>query len=460
MRKDKVLSEIRALTESVISRTELANKMGLSFGTKRDLYQACGYPSEQDLDYTYFKSRFDRQGIATRIICAPVAATWKLSPEVYEDEDPKIETVFESTWNDLVLNKNIWSRIKRVDTLAGIGQYSVLLLGFDDGEDLSTEVAPNSNRQLLFIQPYSEDNADIEEWDTDPSSERYNLPISYSIKISRGTTYENRLVNWTRIIHIADGLLESDVYGTPRLQCVYNRLQDLETISAGSAEMFWQGAFPGIAYIMDKDADPGTQDIESMDDEIQKYIHKLRRYMKLRGVTPQQLAPNISSPKEQAQLQLQLISAGSGIPSRILVGSERGELASSQDEKNWNERINERRLDYGTCLLRSLIDRLIYTGVLPTPKDYYIYWPNIDSLRENEKATIAETRMKALATYMNAIGAQDVYPFEFFLQNELGLSQEEIELISRYVGKSFKEEEDDKVSEKDYKVSEEKEMEE
>lgn len=454
-RKDKLINEIRTLTESVISRAELASKMGLSFGTKRDLYQACGYPSEQDLNYIYFKSRFDRQEIATRIISAPVAATWKLSPGVYEDEDPKVETLFESTWNDIVLSKNIWSRIKRVDILAGIGRYSIFLLGFDDGEDLSSEVVPDNNRQLLFIQPYSEASATIEEWNIDPFSERYNLPLSYNIKISRGNTYENKLVHWSRVIHIAEGLLESDIYGTPRLKCVYNRLQDLETIAAGSAEMFWQGAFPGIAYIMDKDADPGTQDIESMDDEIQKYIHKLRRYMKLRGVTPQQLAPNISSPKEQAQLQLQLISAGSGIPLRILVGSERGELASSQDEKNWNERINERRLDWGSNILRSLVDRLIHVGVLPTPKDYYIDWPNIDSLRENEKATIAETRMKALAAYMNAIGAQDIYPFEFFLQNELGLSQEEIELISKYVDKSFKDEEED-----DKKVSEEKEMEE
>ena len=63
-----------------------------------------------------------------------------------------------------------------------------------------------------------------------------------------------------------------------------------------------------------------------------------------------------------------MISAETGIPKRILTGSERGELASSQDRDNWFERYPERILIlvflfifYAFCL-HILI---LFRGILP-----------------------------------------------------------------------------------------------
>lgn len=434
--KKELITNIQYMQDTIVSRASLAAKMGKSFGTKRDLYQACGYPDALELNFTYYISRFSRQEVAKRVVMAPVLATWKDPPLIHEDKDPIIQTQFEDMWEDIVKKHRIFHYIRRSDILAGLGQYSVLLLGFDDGEDLSKEVTPSSNRNLIFIQPYSEANAYIEMWDQDPASSRFNLPLMYSVRISNqgNQDYIEKSVHWSRVIHIADGLLENDVYGTPRLKCVYNRLQDLETIVAGSAEMFWQGAFPGVIFSMDADADPNTQTIAQMDDEISKYIHKLRRYMKMQGVTPHQLMPNIVSPTEHAMMQLKLISSGTGIPLRILIGSERGELSSAQDENNWNNRVDERRMDYGENILRNIIDRFIYVGILPEVKEYYIEWPPLASITVEDQARIAEMRMKAIAAYTNALGAQDIYPPEYFLRNELKLSTEEIEEVNNYIG--------------------------
>lgn len=441
--KQQLVSQIRTMQDAVISRSELSARLGKSFGDGRELYKVCGYPTEAELVFSYYEARFSRQEIAKRIISAPVFATWRQSPEVYEDEDPLVSTPFEKAWSSLVKKRRLYHYIRRLDTLAGIGQYSVLLLGFNDGQDLSTEVFPGKGRELLFVQPYSEVNATINLLDADSRSERFNLPLNYQIKMVSGTNSTiQQLVHWSRIIHVADGLLENDVYGIPRLQCVYNRLQDLETISAGSAEMFWQGAFPGIIFSTDAEADPDAQTIAQMDDEIVKYIHKLRRYMRMQGVTPHQLLPAIKEPTEFVMVQLRLISSGTGIPLRILIGSERGELASSQDEENWNDRIDERRQDYGETIIRSVVDRLMYVGVLPSVEEYFVDWPDIGGLKDEDRAKVSDLRMKALAAYTNAIGAQDIYPVEFFLQNELGLSPEEVKEIFDSVEKQLGEEEE------------------
>lgn len=430
--KQKLVGQLHAMTSAIISRAELAAKMGMSFGTDRDLYKVCGYPSEEVLDFPYFYSRYKRQETAKRVIDAFVSATWRTPPTICEDEDPQVQTIFEKAFYDLSEEKNLWSYIRRLDTLSGIGQYAVMLIGIDDGLDLSDEVLPGKNRRLLFLQPYSEESALINTWDEDPQSERYNLPHMYNIDLRRGDGKRSvsKQVHWSRVVHVAEGLLEGDVYGTPSLECIYNRLQDLETIVSGSAEMFWQGAFPGIVYSMDKDADPGAQSIAEMDDEIKKYMHKLRRYMKLQGVTPHQLMPNITDPTNYAMMQLKLISAGKGIPLRILLGSERGELASSQDERNWNSRVDERRSGFGKTLLRSIMDRLIYMGILPEPKKYYIEWPDLNSLSSEDQAKVAKLRSETIATYSNALGAQDIYPIDMFLSKELGLSIEEVQLIT------------------------------
>lgn len=455
--KAQLLGELKVLTESVISRADLSSRFGKSFGTNRDLYSSCGYVEDTNLTFQHYEARFQRQDIARRILMAPVRATWRKPPEVYDDENPDVDTEFEKIWQAIEKKFRIWNYLKRADILSGIGQYSVLLIGTNDGLDLSQEVLQGKDRQLLFLQPYSEDNAPVEVWEDDTTSERYSLPLTYKLKMmtSSNLRYNDTSVHWTRVIHIAEDLLENDVYATPRLKPVFNRLQDLETISAGSAEMFWQGAFPGLVLSVDADADPGGQTITDMNTEIKNYIHKLRRIMRLQGVTPHQLLPAIADPTNHAMLQLKLIAGTAGIPLRILIGSERGELASTQDDDNWNDRIDERRNDFADPLIRSLIDRFIYMGILPEPKsgEYFIDWPDIDALKEEDQAKIADIRSRALAAYCNAMGATDIYPPEKFLEREMGLSPNEIQEIKEYIGHNLRiEKEEEKIEEKEEEI--------
>lgn len=431
--------ELKTLASDLMGRAGLASKMGKSFGTDRDIYEALGYTKNPVFDDYY--TRYERQDVASRIIDAPVEATWKEAPSIIENEDPE-DTEFERQWKEIAEKRHIFHYLGRADKVAGIGEYGILLLGFDDANNANPREPVEKTTELLYLRPYTQNNADVSEWETDSSNERYGLPKIYKLQTSTAQKDGTQSIDahWTRVIHLAEGLLENDVYGKPRLRAVLNRLQDLDLVSGGSAEMFWRGAFPGIAFKLGEDATMESQDKEALEDEIENYVHDLKRYMRIQGLDIHELKAQIADPKNHFDLLISLISAATGIPKRILTGSERGELASSQDEKNWASRIDERRKNYiGPMVLRVFIQRLIDIGVLPKPKLFEIEWSDLFAIGEKDKSDIAKVKVETLAIYSNAIGADTIIPPSMFLKKFLEFDADEIEEIEVEVGKIVEE---------------------
>ncbi len=83
-----------------------------------------------------------------------------------------------------------------------------------------------------------------------------------------------------------------------------------------------------------------------------------------------------------------LLSGATGIPRRILLGSEAGQLASEQDRANWAERIEERRTSFAEpVILLPFIRKMQDAEVLPQTDDIEIEWPNafhMSPLEENQ----------------------------------------------------------------------------
>jgi len=375
-----------------------------------------------------------------------VNASWRLSPELKDEGGG--ETPFEKAWADLLDRVKVLQYLARADKLAGIGQYSVLFLGFGDGLNFDLPVRTGQDMQLLYLFPYIQKAAGINSWVLDTTDPRYGLPLAYKIDMQNAQRagLVNKIVHHSRVLHISEGLLDDDVYGLPKLEPVLNRLQDLEMLSGGSAEMFWRGAFPGISFELDAEADAQTLPVDDIKDEIESYIHGLKRYLRLQGITAHQLNPNIASPEQHISAQLKLISGSTGIPLRILIGSERGELASTQDQKNWLGRVDDRRRNHcEPMILRPFIDRMIEVGVLPEPKEgtYSVDWPELFEPGEGDAATVAKTKTEALAVYSNASGADMLIPPSIFFKLFLGLTPDQIQEIEEAVAEYELEQEDE-----------------
>lgn len=437
---NKQIKEVMQRLGALSSRMKFAETLGQTYGGNRDLYQALGYKKE--LTYRDYYQHYKRADIAKVIINKPANAVWGNPPKLSEkgqaviDEDEKS---LNNQWNMLIKKHNLFSQLIRLDKLLGLGRYAILLFGFDDTADFSKPLNTDKNPELLYIQPYSEEGAEIQTFETDRSNPRYGLPVLYHIKTLNPTTNTKNLaipVHYSRVLHVVEDPLENQVYGTPRLEALFNRLQDLQKLLGGSAEMFWRGARPGYAAIADKDGDFGEIDPDEMKDQFDEFEHNLRRWITVQGVSIEDLAPQVASPKEHIDAQIMMISIVTGIPKRILTGSERGELASTQDEKVWNSLIKDRMSTFAEPqILRPLLDKLIDCNVLVTEEeDYTLTWPKMSAMGEKEKADITKMRAQAIGEYLKTPGADILIPPEIWLRDEFGYTEKQIRDIEDIVG--------------------------
>src|SRR6266436_4267098 len=86
-RARRFVANTQAITSQLISRMQLSVRAGLSFGGKRDLYKTFGY--DRLLDYNKYYARYQRNGLATRIVNCWAEATWRKPPSVFDVDDSK-----------------------------------------------------------------------------------------------------------------------------------------------------------------------------------------------------------------------------------------------------------------------------------------------------------------------------------------------------------------------------------
>jgi len=404
------------MANELLTRTLMVNALldryfgaGVSFSThegNRDMYLVLGYPN--DLDYDYYLDRYTRQDIASRIVESAPEATWADDPIIYDGKPPALHTFelqgteFERAFLHLCKRLPIISRIERGDIVSGIGDFGILLIGLKDGRDLDQPVGfIRSPDDIAYLTPYRAGSIDIKEWDDNTASERYGQPVLYTVSINDGKGGEQAVeIHWSRIIHLAEDS-DDGIIGRPRLQGVINRLIDLEKLVGGGSEATWKLMDKGYTFDVSPEFSLDEEDEEKMLTQIQEFEHGLRRILLTRGVNVSQLGSDVVDPTGLFDIILSLISAHTNIPKRMLVGSERGELASSQDEKNWAKVINRRRTRYAEpFILRPFIDRLILIGALPQPinGEYDIAWRPVIDLTEVDQARVTSSVAASIAS--------------------------------------------------------------
>jgi len=417
---------VLGLYSELTNRVALASQMGFQYRGARDVYQALGYPLQSTLKYGDYKNRYIRQDIAKAIIDRPVKASWKGELNVIETVS-KNETAFEKQWKELSDRLKLKSIFIRADKLTGIGQFSILLLGLNDivtNEAFKTPVRKTAGLKLLYVKPVGQDNTSIIKFDDNPKSERYGKPVLYKVSTrvrntDTGGQDVDLIVHYTRVVHLVEDVLDDEVYGTPRLEAVFNRLIDLDKLVGGDAEMFWRGARPGYTGKVDPDYEMTAAGMEELKSQINEFEDNLRRILINQGVSYEALEQQISDPASHVDIQMMMISAVTEIPKRILTGSERGELSSAQDKQEYISFITSRREEKNEpMILRPFIDHCVNIGVLPKPKDgkYVIVWDKLFSLSDKEKVEMGKMRSVALKEYGLSPVAQELMPFDMFCE--------------------------------------------
>ncbi|MCK5603047.1 DUF1073 domain-containing protein, partial [Candidatus Pacearchaeota archaeon] len=273
---------------------------------------------------------------------------------------------------------------------------------------------------------------------------RYGQPLMYELKVDAedGKASSTMIVHHSRVLHVAENPVEKNYIGTPRLERVFNNIENIVKISGSGGESYWRGAFPGLGLIMDKDAKLTPTESDAIKEELADYKHNLSRFLKLKGITPEKLDHAPTSSSTQVDTELKLIAFTIRVPKRILEGSERGELSSGQDKDSFNEQIRARRIQYiDPFILRELIDRLQSLGIL-SEAEYMVDWSELDELTPKEKANNNKTRTETLTIYAKSPEAKELIPPEFYLSLFLGMDDEQIKTILAAAASVQKDEED------------------
>lgn len=461
-------------------RREIQDKLS---HPKRDLYQDCGYPESSELSAAKFLDLYERFPIATRVIDLPVDESWRIQPVVFETKELE-ETEFEKAWNSL--NQSLYSQVetnhhigdhgslvwevcKRADKLSRIGSFGVLLLELSDidGENVTYDKpAPGfslsgedsggnaTDITLVGLRCFDETHVDIVEWYTEgPLNGR---PRMYSVTISEtdnntgehhaiGVTTQDVQVHWTRIVHLADGLTNSEFVGTPALKPVVNEIMDLRKVFGASGEGYWRMAFPWLSFESHPNlGGKATIDKDALSEEVERAKNTLERYMATVGGSWKTIAGTVTDPKPHIDPRISAICVYLGCPVRIFNGSERGELASSTDKDSWDERMIMRQTSYITPkIIAPLVNRLITTGVLPVPSEGFgVRWPDLTTLSLQSKATWAVTQVNAITKYVQGGGDYLIAPAHF-LTKVLGFSPQEAQEILNHTQEHIDEGVDD-----------------
>lgn len=420
----------------------------------RDINESCKYPDV--ITPADYHEMYQREGIAARVVDVMPNECWTEAPKISETDDAEENTAFEEALETLNNKKHLDHHLARIDRLSGVGRFGILLIGIDDGKPLTEPVdgvtddgefsgtRTEATRKLLYLRPFEESVVEVADSVTDVSNPRFGLPNHYNVTFQDENSQSfSQKIHWTRVIHVAEHREMSEVYATPRMMKLYNRLMDIRKILSGSGEMFWKGAFPGISFEVNSDDTGAELDKEGLRNEMQAYMDGLQRYLALDGVSAKSLAPQVASPAGHLDAQLDYISIALGVPKRVFMGSEQGELASSQDSKTWNKRVMKRQNDYLTPLvIRPFIDRLMQMGILPYVEEYTVKWPDLMSTTEAEKAEIATKWANAFAKYV-AGDVEQMIPMTEFLKFFAGMDDDEIKQIADALEEFQREQEED-----------------
>jgi len=424
-------NEIREMVLN--ERTFRQRLMETTFDRRRDYNKECGFPETSEIDCDRLYAFYERDAICARVVDIWPDECFQARYEVYETEDETQITPFEEAIRNLPKELGaetsysnddesdlLASYLHRADKECGVNRYSVIVIGSDDESDLSAPLefkpGPTVTRKLTFLRVYPEKYAQISQREGNKFDKRYGRPTVYNIQldasdneggmVAGSVNSSSGYIHWTRVVHIADNLMKgSEILGQPRPLPVFNNILSCFKVTAGSAEMYWQGAFPGLSFETHPQMG-GDVSINKtkMRGEIEQFFNGMQRYLVNRGMSVKSLAPQVVDPTPQIDKQIEQICIKGGYPVPVFKGYEVGENAGSMNTEQWQERIRGRqRKQLTPRCINPLYDRFINLGMLPIPKQgYKTKWGDIAAQSRRDKAEVGNILMDTLVAYMSS----------------------------------------------------------
>jgi hypothetical protein len=399
-------NQLNGLTSTLTLRDQIGGILGLSHGGERSTYDIYGYPAQYYFRDGYRYAR--REGVANRVAFGVPASCWRGGFIVKEGTpDEESDSILDDEINKLNL-KQLFSRFERADVLNRMGAFSVLFVGVPDGLDFDQPIGSVSGDGFnsIYFRPFAYDGIEISKWNTDENSERYGMPELYQLEVmGRGDNEKSQqtqtiVAHYTRVIHLAENLLDNDVEGIPALEPIFNRILDIDKATGGAAEAYFRNARGKIAFEVDPEFSSSLMNDsaakESFDKAGKAFTNNWQDQIVAVGSKINAITTPHQSPIDTVKVALWEISGNTGIPLRVLTGEGAGQLAGSEDRLAYNALICDRQSHVCAVWVRSLLDILSMANMIDLPQNYYVEFPLDEPSTAMDKALLNKTNAESL----------------------------------------------------------------
>lgn len=412
-----------AVNKQLIANAIMQNMFGISgYNPGSDakhtrMYAEYGYPTT--LTFENYYDMFERNGLAAAGVNRAIETCWQEYPTLLEYEDTHDETSQESDIADHFKRLNFWGNLVEADRYSRIGEYAGVIFRFRDGKRFDEPVDSVSGGLdgIAEIIPVMQSQLKPSAWITDPENEYYGKVAMYQFQeAAMDTNMSNMKVRQFQVhpdrVHIWSK--DFTVWGRPVLKAGFNDLLTIQKIIGAGGEGFWKNAKSAPVLQMDKEAKAEklaqflgvkTDEIaDAMDEIVSDWQKGYDQMLMLHGMEAKTINVQLPLPEQFIMAPLQSYAASLSIPLKILLGSQSGERASTEDAKEWNKTCNSRRNTYIKPNVMRIIEKLVKYGVLPD-FDWYLLWPDLTESTTEEKMALAD-KMAAITDKLVKIGMQ------------------------------------------------------
>lgn len=403
---DDYLGSVINAATSVFNRGN-SGSFGISPDGKRNYNLLFGYG--ENLTYRDYKGMYLRGGIANTVVAKVAKTCWRDMPELKSGDNAILADQL------LILKRHKFFRaMERADIANRIGKFSVLYVGIPDGLNpmLPVGVAKKDNFKGMYFNVYEEDGIIVNKWDTDPASPRYNKPELYSLQVTvtgqslLQSNASSIIVHHSRIVHLAEGALSNSLEGCSSLEAPWNAITDKLKVSGSNAEANFKNSRQKIVLAAREGAKSNTNPdaITALKENAENFQNNQEDFLRLNNMDATAIQPNISSPRDSYDINVEEVAGTTGIPVRILTTKAGGTVTGSEDKATWNALVNDRQEQECTPWLLDALSIMSEAGILELPDNAEVVWPAQSSLSEKEASESMEKKAGAFEKVMNGLG--------------------------------------------------------
>lgn len=388
-------------------------KSFIGSSTKHDYYKDFGYP--EHLTFSDFYRMYTRNGLAHAAVKLTTLKTWESNPVLASGN-----AAADTGLMDALARLGAWDKIADADDMALVGGYAGVILRFADSKRWNEPVENVGGLDALVeIIPAWRGQLTVSEWHIDETdADNYGRPKMWLFNESAVQVGDNnpgrafsvhpdRVAVWSE---------NGTVQAHSLLMAGFNDLSTCEKVSGAGGEGFWKSARGALKITVDKDMEiPRSQDereayTKGLNDKIEAFAAGFDKNLFLNGMNAEAMPVALPQPEEFHLVPLSQFAASVMIPMKILVGSQTGERASTEDAQQWNKTINARRVRWCKPAIMKLVGKLVKAGAL-LDLPWEIEWDDLTEANPSEKLERAD-KMSSINERSYRSGGGEVFGAE------------------------------------------------